>query len=254
MHGPRRSNVLVPDDVERLPGRCASCLRWERYADVGALARAESTESDVGSSGRGRSRGEVAARVKRRWWVEGLSTGTVGGLVVRAQTANGVPDTGDDGGDGAGMDGAGMDGAARVAAYVTYALPVRAGDDALTVLALHVAEERRGSGLGRALVHQVAREALRRPRVRAVEALAQRSPGVACLVPLDFWLACGFTIVREHPLTPRVRLDARVLATLRVEVGEAVELAWDRLRGAVRPEPAPRPALRTPRRGDSPVR
>ncbi len=246
MHGPRRSSVLVPDDVERLPGRCASCLRWERYADVGALARAESTESDVGSADRGGSRGGVATRVKRRWWVEGLSTGPVGGLVVRAPTANGVPT--------AGGIGAGTDGSAPVAAYVTYALPVRAGDDALTVLALHVAEDRRGSGLGRALVHQVAREALRRPRVRAVEALAQRSPGVSCLVPLDFWLACGFTVVREHPLTPRVRLDARVLATLRVEVEEAVELAWGRLRGVVRPEPAPGPALTTQRRGDSPAR
>ena len=64
-----------------------------------------------------------------------------------------------------------------------------------------------------------------------------------CVVPLDFWLACGFTIVREHPVNPRVRLDARGLAAWRSEVEEAVELAWDRVRGAVRPDPVPRPAL-----------
>jgi GNAT superfamily N-acetyltransferase len=130
---------------------------------------------------------------------------------------------------------------------VTYSVPDRSTSDALTVLALHVGADHRGAGLGRALVHQVAREALRRPRVRAVEALASRFPGAPCLVPLDFWLACGFSIVHDHPLTPRVRLDARVLATLRSEVEEAVELAWDRLRGAVRPEPAPGPALTQPR-------
>nr|MBA3720326.1 GNAT family N-acetyltransferase [Nocardioidaceae bacterium] len=221
----------VADDVARLPGACATCLHWERVVNAEAV---DALESPNGGAG------EAVEQVKRRWWLESLSAGTVAGVVARAP--RGATGNGNSDGNGAG---------AAVAGYVTYRLPSD-GVDALTVLALHVDAGCRGAGLGRALVHQVAREALRRsggrPRTRAVEALAARVPGTPCLVPLDFWLACGFVVVHEHPLTPRVRLDARVLAGWRTEVGEAVELAWDRLRGVVRPEPAPKPALTLRRR------
>jgi len=225
----RRSGTLVADDVARLPGACATCLHWERVVDADAIEAVERSNGGVG---------EAAEQVKRRWWLESLSAGTVAGVVARAPRA----------GNGNGSDNGSGDGpGAAVAGYVTYRLPSD-GVDALTVLALHVDTGCRGAGLGRALVHQVARETLRRPRVRAVEALAARVSGTPCLVPLEFWLACGFVVVHEHPLTPRVRLDARVLAGWRTEVEEAVELAWDRLRGAVRPEPAPKPALTLRRR------
>jgi len=222
----RRSGTLVADDVARLPGACATCLHWERVVNAEAV---DALESPNGGAG------EAVEEVKRRWWLESLSAGTVAGVVARAPR-------------GANSNGSGD----AVAGYVTYRLPSGSGVDALTVLALRVDAGCRGAGLGRALVHQVAREALRRsggrPRIRAVEALAARVPGTPCLVPLDFWLACGFVVVHEHPLTPRVRLDARVLAGWRTEVEEAVELAWDRLRGVVRPEPAPKPALTLRRR------
>ena len=233
----RRSGTLVAEDVARLPGACATCLHWERVVDAGAVDAVE----------RSNGGGEAAEQVKRRWWLESLSAGTVAGMVARAPrgaTGNGNSDGNSDGNGNGNGNGAG----AAVAGYVTYRLPSGSGVDALTVLALRVDAGCRGAGLGRALVHQVAREAMRRPRVRAVEALAARVPGTPCLVPLDFWLACGFVVVHEHPLTPRVRLDARVLAGWRTEVGEAVELAWDRLRGVVRPEPAPKPALTLRRR------
>ena len=223
----RRSGTLVADDVARLPGACATCLHWERVVDADAVEAVERSNGGVG---------EAVEQVKRRWWLESLSAGTVAGVVARA------PRAGNGSGNGSG-DGPG----AAVAGYVTYRLPSD-GVDALTVLALHVDAGCRGAGLGRALVHQVARETLRRPRVRAVEALAARVPGTPCLVPLEFWLARGFVVVHEHPLTPRVRLDARVLAGWRTEVEGAVELAWDRLRGVVRPEPAPKPALTLRRR------
>lgn len=231
----RRSPALTPDDVAVLPGRCAGCLTWERYADGAPLILAVADDG-----------GEDAAAAKRRWWVQTLSAGTGGGVVVRA------PDRAPANGNG---DGSAGGGPAPVIAYATYALPLRGtGGDALGVLGLHVADGCRGMGLGRALVRQVAREALRRPRVRAVEATGVRVPAHRssrygrCVVPLDFWLACGFTVVREHPLTPRVRLDARVLAAWRSELEEAVELAWTRVRGAVRPpEPAAGPALTQPR-------
>lgn len=212
-----RNAALTPADVSRLPGGCSSCLRWERFVDRGVL------DGD-GRDGDARTGSATdIATAKQRWWTEALASGSVRGLVVRA--GSGGP-------------------ADAIAGYVSYAIPARSGRDALTVLALHVDPGCRGVGLGRALVHTVAREALRRPRVRAVEALAGRGAALErCLVPLDFWLACGFTVVREHPTTPRVRLDARGLAGWRTEVEGAVELAWNRLRGAVRPEPAPGPAL-----------
>jgi len=221
----RRSGTLAADDVARLPGACSTCLHWERVVDAGAVGALERSNGGAG---------EAAEQVKRRWWLESLSAGTVAGVVARAPRGG----NGNGSGNGSGV---------GVAGYVTYRL-ASDGVDTLTVLALHVDTGCRGVGLGRALVHQVARETHRKPRARAVEALAARVQGAPCLAPLDFWLACGFVVVQEHPLTPRVRLDARVLAGWRTEVEEAVELAWDRLRGAVRPEPAPKPALTLRRR------
>lgn len=290
----RRNQALGPDDVPALPGGCGSCLRWERFAD-GALL-------PIGGRGAGGAEATAGAAAKRRWWSEALTAGRGAGVVVRAGT-NGAGPVGPDGG---------------LAGYVTYLVPDRSGGDALTVLGLHVDTSCRGLGLGRVLVHAVARAALRRPGVRAVEALAApegrdardrngaeangsschgaggsgaaangaaangaganaaaangaagnaaggnghqcsdrvapdafgpdgsagRAYTASCLVPLDFWLGCGFTVVREHPFTPRVRLDTRVLAGWRTEVEGAFELAWQRLRGAVRPDPAPGPAL-----------
>ncbi len=209
-----RSMAMTAADVARLPGGCSSCLRWERFVDHGQLD--------------GDGSGVVAAAdltvAKQRWWVEASSSGSVGGVVVRA--------------------GGAAAGSAPLAGYATFVVPARGSGAALNVLGLHVDQGCRGVGLGRVLVLAVAREALRRPRLRAVEAMAARTPLSPCLVPLDFWLACGFLVVRDHPTTPRVRLDPRGLASWRSEVEGAVEQAWERLRGAVRPAPPPRPALR----------
>lgn len=241
----RRSSALRDDDVPALPGACSSCLRWERYADGALLPLRNPRDASAQSL-------QEAVAAKQRWWIERLTAGTAGGVVLRLG-ANGV-DSSEPG--------------SRLAGYVTYVVPDRADGDALTVLGLHVEQVCRGAGLGRVLVHAVAREALRRPGVRAVEALAGCAlPGgngngvgaegagmLGCLVPLEFWLACGFSVVREHPFSPRVRLDTRVLATWRTEVEGALELAWDRLRGVVRPEPAPGPALSTHPRASTPPR
>ena len=74
--------------------------------------------------------------------------------------------------------------------------------------------------------------------VRAIEAVAsagdEASP-TTCLVPADFLLSVGFTTVRPHPRTPRLRLDLRSTAMWREDV---VEAALERLLGrrrAVRP-------------------
>lgn len=228
----------MPADLAQLPGDCASCLRWERFVDRGELD----------GDGRGTSGEADLTRLKRRWWIEALASGSAAGMVVRGGL-RATPEP---------ASGSGPAAAAQpVAGYVTYAVPARTGGAALTVLALHVDAGCRGVGLGRALVHAVAREAIRRPRVRAVEALAARGPaGVGlggCLAPLDFWLACGFTVVREHPTSPRVRLDVRALNAWRSGVEDAVEQAWERVRGVVRPEPTPGPALSHRTRDGSPV-
>ncbi|MBA2507352.1 MAG: hypothetical protein H0V32_01210 [Nocardioidaceae bacterium] len=240
----RRHQALAAADLAQLPGACASCLRWERFVDRGELD----------GDGRGTAGEADLTRLKRRWWIEALASGTAAGIVVRAGTGA-TPEP---------ASGLGPAPVGRpVAGYVTYAVPARTGGAALTVLALHVDVGCRGVGLGRALVHAVAREAVRRPRVRAVEARASRVPhgvgpnGVGlggCLAPLDFWLACGFTVVREHPTSPRVRLDVRALNAWRSGVEDVVEQAWERVRGVVQPDPTPGPALSHRTRGGSPAR
>jgi hypothetical protein len=65
--------------------------------------------------------------------------------------------------------------------------------------------------------------------VRAVEAVAADGRGSDCLVPADFLLAVGFTTVRAHPRTPRLRLDLR--STRREDL---VESALERLLGRQR--------------------
>jgi hypothetical protein len=70
---------------------------------------------------------------------------------------------------------------------------------------------------------------LARRGVRAVEAIASADGHeTQCLVPADFLLAVGFTTVRAHPRTPRMRLDLRSTAAWREDV---VEAALDRLLG-----------------------
>jgi GNAT superfamily N-acetyltransferase len=92
-----------------------------------------------------------------------------------------------------------------------------------------------GLGLGKILVQAVAKDVLKRG-FRAVEAFGDsRWDGPGCVWPTDFLCAVGFTVVREHPRNPRLRLDLRSAITWRREMEAAVE----RLMGAIRPEPAP---------------
>lgn len=56
-------------------------------------------------------------------------------------------------------------------------------------------------------------------------------------MPADHLLAVGFKTVRQHPMHPRLRLELRSTLSWK----EDVELALDRLLGAVQKEPALRP-------------
>lgn len=217
----RRCEPLRAEDVARLPGQCSGCLHWEQAVDSTSLPDLASPAVDI-------------RRHKTRWWTEALASGRVAGVVLREDGTGSEQPQGD---------------RPAIIGYATYRIPARSQGDALTILGLHVALERRADGIGRSLVLAVARQALLRPRVRAVEATAGlpfSMPGrwrPRCVAPLDFWLGCGFTVVQPHPLTPRVRLDARVLATWRTGLSAAAETAWERVRGTVSPQPVPGQAL-----------
>jgi GNAT superfamily N-acetyltransferase len=94
-----------------------------------------------------------------------------------------------------------------------------------------------GQGLGRVIVQTVAKDLLRRG-FRAIEAFGDaqwKEP--ACILPADHLLAVGFKTVRPHHSYPRLRLELRTTLSWK----EDVELALDRLLGAVQKEPALRP-------------
>lgn len=218
----RRTVPLASDALDEFPTACRACVRWE--LDPLSAARAR--------------RGHETAEAKQRWWREALAEGHGGGVLAR-------------------IDG-------RTAGYATWSRPGHAGGggatpagpvspDAVLLMALRVDPGHRGAGLGRWLVQAVVRQALRQPGdgrgARALEVYGDRlagGDGAGCLAPVGFWLACGFEVVREHPTTPRLRLDARRLATWRADVRADVEEAWVRLRGVVRPDPAPVPLRRGP--------
>jgi len=219
----RRIAPLATEGLDLLPDACRGCVRWE----LGPLGVAAA------------QRHGCVATAKRGWWEDALLEGSAGGVLARIDN--------------------------RPVGYATWSLAARSGGgaaapsapvspDAKLLMALRVDPEHRGTGLGRWLVQAVVGHALRQPRhpgrrsvqpaqgVRALEAYGTHRPGDDdCLVPVAFLLACGFEVVREHPRSPRLRLDARRLATWRADVEEA----WVRLRGAVRPGPVLEPAGRT---------
>ena len=94
-----------------------------------------------------------------------------------------------------------------------------------------------GQGRGRVMVQTVAKDLIQRG-FKAIEAFGDaRWSEPACVLPADHLLAVGFKTVRPHPRFPRLRLELRTTISWK----EDVELALDRLLGAVQKEPALRP-------------
>ncbi|RYZ29511.1 MAG: GNAT family N-acetyltransferase, partial [Propionibacteriaceae bacterium] len=120
----------------------------------------------------------------------------------------------------------------RLSAFST--TPV--GPDAAVLLSAQVVETWRGKGLGRQLVTTAAGLMARRD-LRALEAVGTRREGPSCMMPVGWLEAVGFGVVREHPVTPRLRLDLH--ATQR---WPGLGAAWQRLTDLVAPPPAPQPA------------
>lgn len=195
---PRRLAPLTRDSLDELPAPCRACTRWE--LDAVSRARAEAEGDDA------------CAAAKADWLSATLLDWGSCGQVVR-------------------VDGV-------VAGYALYAPPAYlpglaayptapVASDAVALAALRVEPEHSGRGLARMLVQGMATDLARRG-VRAVEAIASTDGATTCLVPAEFLLAVGFTTVRPHPRTPRLRLDLRSTVVWREDV---VEAALDRLLG-----------------------
>lgn len=206
----RRVVPLGIDNLDHIHPRCRACVRWE----LSPVAAARAHEAGASAAAK---RGWVADRT--------LAAGTCGQVVY----VDDVP-----------------------AGYLTYAPPwavpgasayptsPASGDSMLLVTGL-VVDGYRGSGLGRVLVQATAKELLKRGGTRALEAFGDTAPdSFGCVWPAGFLERVGFAVVREHSRYPRLRLDLRTVLSWRSDV----EVALDRLFGAVRGEPVPTPTSR----------
>jgi GNAT superfamily N-acetyltransferase len=108
----------------------------------------------------------------------------------------------------------------RAVAYPT--APVSA--DAVLLTALKVLPDFAGTGLGRMLVQEVAKDLTRRG-VRAIEAFgdAQAGEDTSCVIPASFLLSVGFKTIRPHRRWPRLRLELRTALSWKEDVEAALE-------------------------------
>ncbi|MFJ8882257.1 GNAT family N-acetyltransferase [Streptomyces sp. NPDC102402] len=202
----RRLVPLTLDNLPDLPRRCRSCVFWELDPVSGEAAVKE-----------GRPEAEKEA------WISAvlLEWGSCGRVVYVDDVAAG---------------------------FVLYAPPAYVprstafptspvSPDAVQLMTALIVPGFQGQGLGRVMVQTVAKDLLRRG-FKAIEAFGDaRWKEPACVLPADHLLAVGFKTVRPHPVHPRLRLELRTTLSWK----EDVELALDRLLGAVQKEPALRP-------------
>ncbi|WP_411081638.1 GNAT family N-acetyltransferase [Streptomyces sp. cmx-18-6] len=202
----RRLVPLTLDNLQDLPERCRSCVFWELDPVSGEAAV---------TAGK--------PQLEKEAWISGvlLEWGSCGrvayvddvpvGFVLYAPPAY-VP---------------------RSTAFPTS--PV--SPDAVQLITGLIIPGYRGQGLGRVLVQTVAKDVLRRG-FKAIEAFGDaRAEELGCVLPADHLLAVGFKTVRPHSRYPRLRLELRTTLSWK----EDVEMALDRLLGAVQKEPALRP-------------
>ncbi|MFJ8865918.1 GNAT family N-acetyltransferase [Streptomyces sp. NPDC102473] len=202
----RRLVPLTLDNLPDLPRRCRSCVFWELDPVSGKAAVKD-----------GRAEAEKEA------WISAvlLEWGSCGRVVYVDDVAAG---------------------------FVLYAPPAYVprstafptspvSPDAVQLMTALIVPGFQGQGLGRVMVQTVAKDLLRRG-FKAIEAFGDaRWKEPACVLPADHLLAVGFKTVRPHPAYPRLRLELRTTLSWK----EDVELALDRLLGAVQKEPALRP-------------
>ncbi|MFD4030576.1 GNAT family N-acetyltransferase [Streptomyces sp. NPDC058637] len=202
----RRLVPLTLDNLPDLPGRCRSCVFWELDPVSGEAA------IRAGRSG-----------LEKEAWISAvlLEWGSCGRIVYVDDVAAGFV-------------------LYAPPAYVPRAMafptsPV--SPDAVQLMTALILPRFQGQGLGRVIVQTVVKDLLRRG-FKAIEAFGDaRWKEPACVLPADHLLAVGFKTVRPHPTYPRLRLELRTTLSWK----EDVELALDRLLGAVQKEPVLRP-------------
>ncbi|MEU9782390.1 GNAT family N-acetyltransferase [Streptomyces phaeochromogenes] len=202
----RRLAPLTLDNLQDLPKRCRACVFWELDPVSGQAAVKAGTPE-----------------LEKEAWISAvlLEWGSCGRVVY----VDDVP-----------------------AGFVLYAPPAyvpRAtafptspvSPDAVQLMTAFITPGFQGQGLGRVMVQTVAKDLFRRG-FKAIEAFGDaRWKEPACVLPADHLLAVGFKTVRPHPTYPRLRLELRTTLSWK----EDVELALDRLLGAVQKEPVLRP-------------
>ncbi|AKT50861.1 hypothetical protein [Arsenicicoccus sp. oral taxon 190] len=192
--------------VDLLRDPCRGCVRWLRDP---VEARASGERRSVS-----RQR-EWAGDVTRRWGPPGVVVRVEGRTVAHAV-------------------------AAPSAFVPRAAIPATAPVSADAVLLLSLSSESRVHT--KAALHGLVRQVVRR-QVRAIEAyggpavvpgcLSGAGPGAAlhdlpwpppdvCRIPTRLLTDIGFVVVREHPTTPRLRLDLRTVATVAEDVTAAL--------------------------------
>lgn len=212
----RRVRGLTGEDVEDLPGACATCLFWELGA---ACPQPRTRAVPAGRPLVDHHPSDPGLR-KQAWVSARVQEGVVPGRIV----------TIDD----------------HAVAYALFA-PARtfaprgrpvppASDDTLLLATAWVLPVHRGAGLGRLLLQAAIREALRL-EAPAVEVYGDRRfRERSCALPTAWLLHEGFTVHAEHPRTPLLRLDVRRTARW----AGSLEHAWEEVLGRL-PHPAPTP-------------
>ncbi len=203
--GTRRLRPMTAADLDLLPDPCGRCAFWE--TSVADLA-APTDHPD-----RAARKAEWARDVTDHW-------GYCGVLAVHDDEVVGF------------LTMAPARLVRRLPAFST--TPMSA--DVAVLLSAQVSEAWRGKGIGRQLVTTAAGLVARRD-IRALEAVGTRRDGPSCMMPVGWLESVGFGVVREHPVTPRLRMDLQ--ATQR---WPALGAAWNRLTGLVTPAAAPQPA------------
>lgn len=219
----RRALPLTRGEVDRLPGGCSGCLFWE-FGGPCPQPRSPAVLGGLAPEISPRERRRDPIERKRDWVEACTADGVVPGAVVE------VP--------------RGSKGGHQVAGFALFApseryapragTAPRASRDALLLATALVTESQREAGIGRLLVQAALREAIRQDRP-AVEAYGDRRfRERACVLPSTWLLHEGFTIHREHPRTPLLRLDTRRT----VRWAGSLEHAWDEVMARL-PVPAP---------------
>ena len=209
----RRLRPMTAADLDLLPDPCARCAFWETsVADL--VAPAEHPD-------RAARKAEWAQEVTDRW-------GYCGVLAVHEEEVLGF------------LTLAPANLVRRLPAFST--TPV--GPDVAVLLSAQVSEAWRGKGLGRQLVSTAAGLVARRD-IRALEAVGTRREGPSCLMPVGWLESVGFEVVRDHPVTPRLRMDLQT-----TQRWPGFGAAWSRLTGLVTPPAAPQPASYALREGE----